>query len=105
MDDKSIEMLLSEKKFISKRDVEFIRKQAIGNNISFKISIAQLKRISLGTIFLHFLLIGIGINIFITSDFSDFESYVIAAIIGVVIMNFVAPVILGAKLLFVSLKE
>ncbi|CNG26427.1 putative inner membrane protein [Yersinia enterocolitica] len=51
MDDKSIEMLLSEKKFISKRDIEFIRKQAIGNNISFKIAIAQLKRISLGTIF------------------------------------------------------
>jgi hypothetical protein len=105
MDDAGIEKILLEKKFISKKDIEFIRKQATGNNISFKVAIDQLKRISLGTILLHLLLFLIGVNIFITDDLSSFQSYVIAAIIGVIIMNFVAPVILGAKLFFVSLKK
>ncbi|HHH1971852.1 TPA: hypothetical protein ACPZHR_003091 [Yersinia enterocolitica] len=105
MDDKSIEMLLSEKKFISKRDIEFIRKQAIGNNISFKIAIAQLKRISLGMIFLHLLFLLLSIVAFITGDSLQFESFVFFAIVVIIMIHIVAPVILGAKLFFVSLKE
>jgi hypothetical protein len=105
MDDASIERILSEKKFISKKDIEFIRKQATGNNISFKVAIEQLKRISLGMVFLKLLFILIGVVIFITGDSGDFISYVITMIFVVIIMNFVAPIILGAKLFFVSLKE
>lgn len=105
MDDKSIEMLLSEKKFISKRDVEFIRKQAIGNNIPFKIAIAKLKRISLGMIFLHLLFLLLAIVAFITGDSLQFESFVFVAIVVIIMIHIVAPVILGAKLFFVSLKE
>ncbi|AJJ09627.1 hypothetical protein CH64_493 [Yersinia rohdei] len=105
MDDKSIELRLAEKKFISKRDIEAIRKHAIGNNISFEMAIAQLKRVSLGTVILHFLLIIIGVFIFFSDDSSDFESYVFAAGLSIVLMNIVAPVILGAKLFFVPLQD
>ncbi|WP_174849375.1 hypothetical protein [Yersinia artesiana] len=104
MDDKSIELLLSEKKFISKRDIEFIRKQATGNNIPFKTAIAQLKRISLGMIFLQLLFFLLAVVAFVTGDSLQFESFIFVAIVVIIMIHIVAPVVLGAKLLFVPLK-
>lgn len=105
MDDASIEKILLGKKFISKRDVKFIRKQAIGNNISFKVAIEQLKRISLGMILLELLFLLIGVVVFITGDSADFISYIITMLFVFIMIHFVAPVILGAKLFFILLKE
>ncbi|HHH2123137.1 TPA: hypothetical protein ACPZA1_004288, partial [Yersinia enterocolitica] len=75
MDDKSIEMFLSEKKFISKRDIEFIRKQAIENNSTFDVVIGKLKRLFLVMTLLKVLFLLIGLAIFIVGDFLDFISY------------------------------
>ncbi|EKN5142166.1 hypothetical protein DVP71_17950 [Yersinia enterocolitica] len=105
MDDKSIEKTLIGKKFISKRDIKFIYKQATGNNSSLEVTIINLKRIFLFMVSLHLLLFFIGVTIFITSDFSFFRSYLVTAVFGIIMMHFVAPITLGAKLLFVSLKE
>jgi hypothetical protein len=105
MDDAGIEKILLEKKFISKKDIEFIRKQATGNNSSLDIVIGKLKRLSLVMIILHFLLFLIGVNVFITGDSVDFITYFIAMTMGIIMMHFVAPVILGAKLFFLSLKK
>ncbi|HDY4924799.1 hypothetical protein [Yersinia enterocolitica] len=105
MDDKSIEMLLSEKKFISKRDIEFIRKQAIGNNSTFDVVIGKLKKLFLVMTLLKVLFLLIGLAIFILGDFLDFISYSVALTFGLIVMYFIAPMLLGAKLLFVSLKE
>lgn len=105
MDDKSIELRLAEKKFISKRDIEAIRKHAIGNNISFEMAIVQLKRVSLGMILLALLFILIGIVVFITGDSTDFISYIITMFLVFIMIHIVAPVTLGAKLFFVPLQD
>ncbi|HFR4113356.1 TPA: hypothetical protein ACHVKA_001317 [Yersinia enterocolitica] len=105
MDDKSIEMLLSEKKFISKRDIELIRKQAIENNSTFDVVIGKLKRLFLIMTLLKVLFLLIGLAIFIVGDFLDFISYSAVLTFGLIVMYFIAPMLLGAKLFFVSLKE
>ncbi|HGH0375393.1 TPA: hypothetical protein ACJHE1_004492, partial [Yersinia enterocolitica] len=70
-----------------------------------KIAIAQLKRISLGMIFLHLIFFLLAVVVFITGDSLQFESFVFVAIVVIIMIHIVAPVILGAKLFFVSLKE
>jgi hypothetical protein len=105
MDDRSIENILLGKKFISKRDIKFIYKQAAGNNSSLEVTIINLKRIFLFMVSLHLLLFFVGVTIFITSDLYFFRSYLITAAFGIVMMHFVAPITLGAKLFFVQLKQ
>jgi hypothetical protein len=105
MDDASIEKMLSEKKFISKRDIEFIRKQATDDGSSFAFIIGKLKILFcvMGSFHLFFLLIGIvAFNI---GDTVDFITYVIVTIFVFIAIHVIAPVILGAKLFFVSWKE
>ncbi|CNF29756.1 putative inner membrane protein [Yersinia rohdei] len=104
MDDKKIEMLLLEKKFISKRDIKFLYKQAIGNNSSLEVAINNIKRISLGMIFLHILFLLLVVVAFYTGDPLQFESFVFVTIVVLIMIHIFAPVILGAKLFFVSLN-
>lgn len=105
MNDVEIEKVLLEKKIISKKDIELIRKQAIGNNISFKTAIEQLKRISLGMLLMQLFLVIIGINILLTEDSTSFIAYAFAFSFGIIVMNIVAPITLGAKLFFISFKN
>ncbi|CQI92603.1 putative inner membrane protein [Yersinia rohdei] len=104
MDDKKIEMILLDKPFITKRDIKFIYKQAIGNNSNLEVVIGKLKKLFLVMMLLKILLLSIGVTIFITGDSLDFISYAVTVTFGIIVMYFIAPMVLGAKLFFVSLK-
>lgn len=105
MEDFKVEKILSEKKIISKKDFEFIRKHSLGNKVSLKSSIDEIKRIFLGMMILQILFFSIGVFILFASSFISFISYAVAFLFGIIAMYIVAPVMLGAKLFFISLKE
>jgi hypothetical protein len=105
MDDLEIEKILLSSKFISKDDVEYIRFQVIENKSTFYEVVGKLKKLSLVILILKAILFFVGIDIFINEDLTSAWSYFFAAVLGFVIMDVIAPFMLGAKLFFISFKK
>lgn len=88
---------------LSEKERVYIERMSEGEGWTIHETLRRLLRVFKGVLFLILLLTVIGVNEFIKSEDDSFYSYLFVYFIVLVIFYFMAPVKLGAKIIYYKL--